>query len=379
MIDASIGYPRTAVFLMRFRLDLSHFSSRSDFGFKGDFSADNVIREIDIDIRQALVSVRLYNWLDLKAGRQILTWGTGDLVFLNDLFPKDFVSFFIGREDEFLKAPSNAIKFSLYSSLANADVVWAPMFEPDRFITGERLSFFNPMEGRIVSAASMGQLVDSKLPDKKLDNSEVALRLSKYTGGYELALYGYVGLTKQPLAFDTTLNISFHSHLAVAGASIRGALFGGIANAEGAYYRSDDDPDGSDPNIPNSEIRGLVGYEQELFANFSLGLQNYLEWIQDYQNLIDNSPAPEFEGKEVRHWVTTRLTYRLLRQTLNLSLFGFITLDEGDFHLRPSLSYKWSDAVSFAAGANMMEGDDHTFFGQLKNNSNVYARLRYSF
>ena len=107
----------------RFRLDLSYFSDRVDLEFKGDLVADAVADEIDGDIRLATVTLRTLNWLDLRAGRQVLTWGTGDLVFLNDLFPKDFVSFFIGRDDEFLKAPSNSLKLTFYTGPANLNVV----------------------------------------------------------------------------------------------------------------------------------------------------------------------------------------------------------------------------------------------------------------
>ena len=53
--------------------------------------------------------------LDVKLGRQVLTWGTGDLLFLNDLFPKDWVSFFAGRDDEYLKAPSNTLRATQYN------------------------------------------------------------------------------------------------------------------------------------------------------------------------------------------------------------------------------------------------------------------------
>ena len=108
----------------RFRLDLSHFGDRADLTVKADFTADALRDGIEVDVRQAsvtlrpadwfdidgdirldTVTLRTVDWLDLRAGRQVLTWGTGDLVFLNDLFPKDFVSFFIGRNDEILKAP----------------------------------------------------------------------------------------------------------------------------------------------------------------------------------------------------------------------------------------------------------------------------------
>jgi hypothetical protein len=128
----------------RFRLDLSHFTDLAEFSFKGDLVADDVIDDVVIDIRQAAITLRVSQWSDVRAGRQVLTWGTGDLLFLNDLFPKDFVSFFIGRDDEFLKAPSNSVKLSLYTGPVNLDAVWTPVFTPDRYITGVRLSFFDP-------------------------------------------------------------------------------------------------------------------------------------------------------------------------------------------------------------------------------------------
>ena len=50
-----------------------------------------------LDLRQASVAFSPAKFADVKIGRQILTWGTGDLIFINDLFPKDWQSFFIGR------------------------------------------------------------------------------------------------------------------------------------------------------------------------------------------------------------------------------------------------------------------------------------------
>lgn len=362
----------------RFRLDLSHYADRAQLSFKGDLTADAIRDEVEIDIRQALITLRATEWLDVRAGRQVLTWGTGDFVFLNDLFPKDFVSFFVGREDEFLKAPSNSVKFTFYSGPANLDLVWTPIFEPDRFITGERLSFFNPATPGLVSATTMGRPLQSVRPAKELDNGELAARIFRTVGSYELALYGYVGFTKQPLAFDIARNMPAHSRLAAYGASVRSSMLGGVANVEGVYYASEDD-DGSDANIPNSQMRALVGYERELFANFTTGFQYYLEWTQDYDGLTANSPAPQFEPDEARHTLTSRLTYRLRQQTLTLSLFAFVSPSDEDAHLRPALIHKSSDAVTVAAGANIMLGDDPTFFGQLKNNSSGYLRVRYSF
>lgn len=363
---------------VRFRLELSHFEDLADFIVKADLIADAVPEAVEIDIRQATVTLHLADWLDLRAGRQVLTWGTGDLVFLNDLYPKDFVSFFIGRGEEFLKAPSNSMKFTLYSEVANLDLVWTPIFEPDRFITGERLSFFDPSAGRLVSATTMGAPLESVRPAKELENGEFASRIFRNVGGYELSAYGYWGFTKQPRAFDAAANMATHSRLAVYGASVRGTVLGGIANVEGALYDGADDV-GADPSIPNSEIRGLVGYERELLPDLTAGFQYYLEWIQDHDELVANSPTPQFEPDEARHTFTSRLTYRLMQQTLTLSLFAFVSPGDEDAHLRPSVTKKWSDAVTIAAGANIMVGDESAFFGQLEHNSNAYLRMRYSF
>ena len=79
-----------------------------------------------VDLREANVSSTPLDFLDLKVGRQILTWGTGDMLFINDLFPKDWNSFFIGRDPEYLKAPSDAVKASLFGELANLDLVYVP-------------------------------------------------------------------------------------------------------------------------------------------------------------------------------------------------------------------------------------------------------------
>lgn len=363
----------------RFRLELSHFSDRAQLSFKGDFISDAILQETRVDIRQAWLSTVAGSWLDLRVGRQILTWGTGDLLFLNDLFAKDFVSFFIGRDDEFLKAPSNTLKFSAFWRVLNIDLAWTPVFTPDRFITGERLSFYDRIANAIVSGDSTGEPIEPVFPARTVENSETALRVYRTLGGYELAAYGYRGFFKRPLTWDPVAMAPTFSRLAVAGASARGNAAGGIFNVEGSYYASRDDRDGTNPLVPNSEVRALVGYDRELVARVNLGLQYYVEWLQDYDALVANSPAPANLPRETRQLITTRLTWRLMQETLTLSLFGYIALGDNDTYWRPVASRQWTDNVSVALGANVMTGDDHTFFGQLEHNSNVYLRFRYSF
>lgn len=332
-----------------------------------------------VDLRQANVSLTPLSFLDLKLGRQILTWGTGDLVFINDNFPKDWRSFFTGRDVEYLKAPSDALKGSFFTSWANMDVVYTPQFDADRFLTGRRLSLYNPALGRL---SGDDAVLPARLPDDWFTDDEWAVRLYGNVGGYELAVYGYDGFWKSPGGRTADGKLAFPA-LAVYGGSARGTVPGGIGNAEFGYFDSRDDPHGTDPAVKNSEWRALLGYERDLknlASDLTLGLQYYLEHMRHYAAYRRHLPAGVPPRDEDRHLCTFRITKLLLRQNLELSLFLYYSPSDRDGYARPRASYKVTDHWQIAAGGNMIRGDDnHTFFGQLEDNSNVYVASRYSF
>ena len=120
----------------RLQVDFSSYPDWGDLKVKGDVFGDLVEEKGDFDLREACIFTQPLEFMDLKVGRQILTWGTGDLIFINDMFPKDWQSFFIGRDTEYLKAPSDAAKVSLFGDWANLDIVYTPQIDPDRFING---------------------------------------------------------------------------------------------------------------------------------------------------------------------------------------------------------------------------------------------------
>ena len=179
----------------RFQLDSYSYFDWGDVTIRGDTIGDLVTEEADFDLREANVFPGQQDYMDLKIGRQILTWGTGDLLFINDMFPKDWQSFFIGRDTEYLKAPSDAAKISLFSDAVNADIVFTPQFDPDRFINGSRISYWN---SSFMDFAGENAIVHTDKPNKWFSDSEIALRLFRNINNYELALYGYHGYWKSP-------------------------------------------------------------------------------------------------------------------------------------------------------------------------------------
>lgn len=360
----------------RFQWDVDGYTDWMEFKLKGDFIGDLVLEEGDFDFREAFLFARPLDDVDLKIGRQILTWGTGDLLFINDLFPKDWRSFFIGRDVEYLKAPSDALKVSFFREFANLDIVYTPKFDPDRYIKGERVSYWNPILGR---EAGEDAIIHTNKPDEYIDDYELAARLYKYINNYEVAIYGYRGYWKSPGGFTPNLAQAIFPRLNVYGSSIRGNVGKGIGNIEFGYYDSVDDRSGKNGLINNSELRLLIGYTQEVAKNFTAGVQYYIEHMLDYSEYTNSTPMGLDKDRN-RHLVTLRLTKLLMNQNLVLSLFTYYSPSDDDAYLRPNANYKVTDNLAVEVGGNIFFGHQmDTFFGQFENNSNIYTAFRYSF
>ncbi|AQQ71895.1 hypothetical protein SMSP2_02274 [Limihaloglobus sulfuriphilus] len=362
----------------RLQLDIFTYNDWGDFKYKGDFWGDGVTEQGKYQTRELWFFTRPLDFLDVKLGRQVLTWGTGDLLFLNDLFPKDWQSFMIGRDTEYLKAPSDAAKFSFFSDIANLDLVYTPKFDSDNYITGDYISYWNGGLGR---TAGRDAIVRADERESWFTDDEIAARLYRNINNYELALYGYWGYWKSP-GGQTPAGRAYFPRLDVYGASVRGQLGEGIANAEIAYYRSADDTGGNDPLVNNSEMRYLLGYSQEIARDFNAGVQYYIEQLLEYDDYRRYLPpaAAATKRDEFRQVVTLRLTKLLMNQNLTLSMFTFYSPTDEDAYLRPNIHYKFTDNLAAEIGANVFFGNSqHTFFGQFEDNTSIYTAIRYSF
>jgi hypothetical protein len=362
---------------VRAQLRLSSYGDRGEVFLRADLLHDQVAgKDTDLNIREGFLRfTTVGDHLDVKAGRQALTWGTGDLLFINDLFPKDWVSFFIGREDQYLKAPVDAIRLGIYGLPLNVDIVLSPHFTPDNLPSGERLSFFMPED-----------VVGTVEPPDTFENGELAVRLSRYVGSVDLALYGYSGFFKTPrglapsaLDHGTTL-LSYYPELRVYGASARGSGLGGVIWMEGGYYDSCEDRDGDDPYLANSSFRFLGGFERQVYTDFNLGFQYYGDWMMDHDEYVSALPSESWEQDELRQILTLRAEKMLHYQTVRLSLFTFYSPTDEDVYVKAMAGYRFSDEIELALGLNVFEGENEaTQFGQFDDNDNVYARFRYNF
>lgn len=349
------------------------------FRFKGDFTVDEYFGgQTDFELREANLSFTPAQFMDLKAGSQVLTWGTGDYLFINDVFPKDYVSFYMGRDDEYLKKPSYAFKTSFYPKLVNFDFVLIPYFTPNTMPDGQRLSFYDSFEGGI---AGRNAHLDLLSPAWKPKNFEYAGRIYRNFGSTEAAIYLYRGFDNIARSYkNEAAEQLYYERRDVFGASLRGAFLGGIGNIEGGYLRSPEDSKGDSRLIENSSARFMAGYEKDLGNDLRIGFQYYFQEILDYGAYKNSLLPQDIVYNEFEHIITQRITKLYKNQTVKLILFNFYSPSNNDGYLRFSVEYDFTDQWKLTGGVNIPWGaEDYTTFGQMQKNKNVYMRLRYSF
>jgi len=343
---------------------------------KTDGWYDHVSKKWDSELREGYIDYTANNW-DARIGRQIITLGVGDLVFINDVFPKDYEAFFSGKPLEYLKKGIDGAKIGVYPGFASFELVAIPSFTPNHFPDSRRFWMFDPMQG----------ITDRKedKPAASFKNVEIAFRAYRDLAGFDAALYYYRGFLRQPSVMPDNMMIPtkltlFYPKLSVYGASLQGKALDGVLSLETGYYDSRQDRQGTDPMIPNAQTRFLVGYQRQLWEDFTIGVQYYTEYMHDYTAYKKSLPSGFPQEKRLHDLVSIRLTQFLLHQTLKLSWFSFWSPSDSDYLLNPEIKYNFSDHIWAAIGGMVFGGGKSwSQFGQLDKNDNIYMQMRYEF
>jgi len=130
----------------------------------------------------------------------------------------------------------------------------------------------------------------------------------------------------------------------------------------------------------NSQTKYLIGYQRQLWEDFTIGFQYFGEYMHDYSEYRKNLPSGFPGEKRLHDLIALRLTQFLKHQTLRLSFFSFYSPTEDDYLLNPEIKYNFSDYLWAAAGANIFGGgEEWNQFGQMDKNDNIYTQIRYEF
>lgn len=338
-------------------------------------TTDDSQNNSDLELREGSLFLPVTRSLEIKAGRQVMSWGPSQFEFINDHFTKDFTSFFIGRDLEFLKAPEDAVKLSYFGESANVDLIGSPNFEPDRLPRGEVIPVYNPGLRRLTASDSAPNVRE---PEDSVDHGEYHIRLHQTYGRWEAALYGYRGFVGQPAGWDG--NTTFYPELASAGFSLRGPFMDSVVWLEGSYDDIRDDLAGDTVNLPTDRAKVGVGLRYRTSPTVSYMVQAITAKQLDAGTYRSRLPSNHPDKHEYRNRLQVATTRTYWSDRLTLTLRGFAGLTEEDWYSRTSLNYEWSDAVTISGGGLFYGADyDFTRFGALDENDMGYVRIRYGF
>lgn len=353
--------------------DLRFKASDYEFNIKADLTYDDVIDGAYVDVREAYVELPANQYAQVRIGRQNIMWGLGDLLVANDVFPKDFMGLYYGRdaEAEYMVLSSDSVRASVFLPGSTLDLVFAK-YRPWDIPTGERFSYFNPFLQQITGEKNV---LDVK------DNDKIAF-MSRWGGnfsGKEVYLYFNYSYWQSPEGFDPQTQQLYYPRLNTYGFSIRNELGAGIFSLDTAYYDSVEDGHGDKFWIRNSETRFILAYDFELVKNLNLSFQWYQEQHRDHDEDVISQPAGFNALPKYYNLYTMRVNQMLMSQKMTLSLFIFHSTTQKDTYLRLNLFYKFNDHWMTNIGLNNFTGDEQGRLGQLKHNSNAFAAIRWSF
>lgn len=329
-----------------------------------------------VDLHEAWLEYAAGRW-DLRMGRQIIIWGKADGVQITDIIsPPDYTES-ITRDLDEIRMPVDAAKFRLLGDYIDTELIWIPVFEPAVQPSGD-----NPwaIEADVPETVRISSK-DTVEPETTLKNSEIALKVSAYLTGLDVAASVFYTWDDDPAYHRTTrsegdtLFVDYtprHHRLTVFGLEFSRPWSDFVFRGEAACYLG---------KYHETKMIDMDPIQRDLFK--WLGGVDWTpgnDWTVTAQitgaDMIDHDA--HLAGETHATMATLRISKKLLNQTLTLSNMLYYDLNENEFYTRSTADYALTDALHLLMGADIFCGDDGDF-GMYEDNSQIWVKGKYSF
>jgi len=337
---------------------------------------------LDLQLRELYLDLYFENF-DLRIGKQQIVWGKADGVFITDVVsPLNLSEFLLPDFDE-IRTGVNAVKFDYYLGDHTFELIWMPAFAPTIKPDAGSIWYIQP-DFPITPTFDWSQ---SEIK-AGLENSEFFAKYSALTSKIDFELMGGYTWDDTPTMHVqkqidmssgspvlTGLNITpQHHRLYLGGGSFSTEIKGIVLRGEAAYYNGKyfqtEAPQATDALVQKDYLHYLIGLDFSLL-DIKFSTQFIQEAILDYEEGMLN--------EELENTMTFLARYDALRETLHFELFSYIGLTNEDALIRPKITYDFDDSFSILLGSNIFVGSETGRFGQYKDNSMLYLKLKYSF
>jgi hypothetical protein len=344
----------------------------------------------DFAVREAYINTYLGR-LDIRWGHQIIIWGRADGTNpTNNLTPRDMRVRSPQEDDN--RLANFALRTHLNLDPFRLEMVGVPFFAPSHFPS------LNLPENIIMAE-------QPDYPNANLSNGILAARGHLLLPSVELSisyLYGQAilpGIALKEVVInpdappDITLAFSSYQHQVI------GADFSTVAGPlgiRGEFAFKDPVDYEKFEYVPMPELQYVLGVDREFFGELNVILQYVGKYVFDWEKLtpVAGPPGPESvereivqknrmvsgQLEEIQHSATMRLEWKLLQETLNLSLLSMYNFSTEELFLLPKVTYDIIDDLEVSVGGQIYLGPDNTLFGTIEESQSAgYVELKASF
>ncbi len=332
--------------------------------------------ETGADLHEAWLEYVGDGW-DMRLGRQIIIWGKADGVQITDLIsPPDYTES-MSRDLDEIRMPVDAMKLRLLGTWFDTELIWIPVFKSAVLPEGD-----NPWNvNRSVPDSMRISLRSTDEPATTLENSEVAVKVSAYLPGFDMAASVFHTwddfATAHRVAWTEggILHVDYepeHHRLTVLGLECSRPWSDFVFRCETAYTLGQYREASSVLDNPRKKdgLKWLTGLDWTPGDDWSVTAQLIGTHILNHDPRLADDPFSSM--------ATLNISKKLLRQTLTLSTMLYADLGDGETFDRIKADYELRDGLHLLAGADFFCGDDGQF-GRYTDNSQVWVRLKYSF
>ena len=295
-------------------------------------------------LREAYAYYSDDHW-DVRAGRQIITWGVADALRLTDIIsPMDYTEFLAQDYDD-IRIPVGALRLRYSREKWCFEAVAIPVSSFFELPTDDK----NPW--------SVGPLPIGDEPNHRLSNMEYGGRLSFFLSGIDFSFSALHTWNKMPVFCD---GIGQYRRMTMLGADCSIPLSKFVVRAEIAEYLDEAQTFGR-----AASTNALLGIDWYAGNDWSLSAQYSHKYITSGDNR--NSGLATF-----------RISKELLHNTLALQSFAYVDVTNGGVYNRLSADYAINDQLHATLGYDYFHAD-RGMFTIYKKNSELFFKLKYSF
>jgi len=346
---------------------------------------------VDFDVRREYVSstsddISLFmkeayiRWIvgpvDFRLGKQIVIWGQADEYNPIDLInPEDYSEFIIlDKKDR--KIGSNLLKVNYNTGNYSLESIFIPQFDSHSIPIVD--SLWIPEELKVLSSNNMVTVNSSVYPENKIENSEIAVKLSGIALGFDLGIMYFDGFSDYSVMYreidpvDNTVVISPEFRKFKAYGFEFAKFLGNLGmRGEAVYfdkqYFSVNDSADIDGIYEKPSLQYIVGMDYIPLYELYFNVQYYRSQIIEYSKEISDE---EFVDKLI-----LKVSDKSLSDDFEIGMTGIFNIE--DYMLKLYTELSLTDILNIELGAYFLDGEADTLFGQYDDNDFLFVCVKY--